>query len=132
MALMARLSSWFLATLLAQTFGSAHKTVGRRRQAAIMSILGLLLLQVLALLLQAPHRLGRPRERFGQAGHLLTQDRIRLTERFQFFVFAHAATLADLLCSAKLHGPSEYTRNLDCEQIFEYAYRGRQIGMSSQ
>ncbi len=72
-----------------------------------MAILGLLLLQALDQFLQAADRLGRRRERFGQAGYLREQVHIRLTEGFQFFVCGHVATLADLLCSGKLHGPSE-------------------------
>jgi hypothetical protein len=70
-----------------------HEAVRRRRQAAMMAVFDMLLLERLQLLFQLCK--------------LFSQGGIFLSEPFQFFVFRHTATLADLAFSGNLRTPSE-------------------------
>jgi hypothetical protein len=70
MTMMAVLPAQLLPALLPQTFGSTHKPIGRRREAAVMAVFGLLsfqdfdtLLQHLDLPLQIPGLLLQPFDR---------------------------------------------------------------------
>lgn len=107
---MARLSSWFLPTLLAQTLGLSYEAIRRRRQMTVVAIfpepllqhfdllaqgLDLLLLQV-ALLFQQADVLLLVGDQFPLQANLLSQQAIFFSKLSQLFFCCHALTLHGL------------------------------------
>jgi hypothetical protein len=135
MPAMTPLPAWLFAALRLQAFGGTHKAIRRRRQIAVVAILGLLPFQHFHPFLQ---HVDLPFQRLrvfleplyclhgffqGEALHLLflleledlllflvgdvPPDPLLRSEVLQFFFLRHAATLTDLPLLPQLHSPTE-------------------------